>query len=473
MAIGDKIYNLEINDSEFEREGWKNARYKGSKLIGSQINKFNEGDISFADQPVIEQYSKTVYVFNQAKHSFETLGNNFYPPTDEFGQTLEDQIIVGSSQFTIDRAVTFTVDNPSNFSQIDPGINENESNYIYFDNLIKTDLAIFNSCSVRFFDNTNNGFTKLNYNVEYNNGKFQPAATYFTSASTNTGIIADQKNIEVSQSNNGRLYINPNVEEWFTQITFASGSVGSVDNVAITLDHPGDIGDINSVAGYFYNLSKTINKNNSYFISFNRGIEADRIKKDLINKLDVRELAYSGSNIIDTTKPIITTRQEGKFNGNEFDSDYLITDDFVLYKLFPSNKIIHLNFNFNSEAPTGTGNGGVIIPDNLHPKIKESLNIYLSNAGLGAEGGTTSNFNLGGVTAVSNEPSPTPISNNVPNISDIKGSNEDFEISTTTIGKSNTTENIPNNEMGSSPIPDIFTPISEPVFDNSLKADGG
>jgi len=472
MAIGDKIYNLEINDSEFEREGWKNARYKGSKLIGSQINKFNEGDISFANQPVIEQYSKTVYVFNQAKHSFETLGNNFYPPTDEFGQTLEDQIIVGSSQFTIDRAVTFTVDNPANFSQIDPGINENESNYIYFDNLIKTDLAIFNSCSVRFFDNTNNGFTKLNYNVEYNNGKFQPAAAYFTSASTNTGIIVDQKDIEVSQSNNGRLYINPNVEEWFTQTALASGSVGSVDNVAITLDHPGDIGDINSVAGYFYNLSKTINKNNSYFISFNRGIEADRIKKDLINKLDVRELAYSGSNIIDTIKPIITTRQEGKFNGNEFDSDYLITEDFVLYKLFPSNNIIHLNFNFNSEAPTGTGNGGVIIPDNLHPKIKESLNIYLSNAGLGAEGGTTSNFNLGGVTAVSNEPSPTPISNNVLNISDIKGPNENFEKATPTIGKLSATENIPNIEMGSLPVSDIVNPNPEPSSNNSSKAGG-
>ena len=471
MAIGDKIYNLEINDSEFEREGWKNARYKGSKLIGSQINKFNEGDISFANQPVIEQYSKTVYVFNQAKHSFETLNNNFYPPTDEFGQTLEDQIIVGSSQFTIDRAVTFTVDNPSNFSQIDPGINENESNYIYFDNLIKTDLAIFNSCSVRFFDNTNNGFTKLNYNVEYNNGKFQPAAAYFTSASTNTNIIVDGKDIGVSQSNNGRLYINPNVEEWFTQIAFASGSVGSVDNAAITLDHPGDIGDINSVAGYFYNLSKTINKDNSYFISFNRGIEANRIKKDLINKLDIRELAYSGSNIINTTTPIITTRQEGKFNGNEFDSDYNVIDDFVLYKLFPNNNVIHLNFNFNSEAPTGTGNGGVIIPNNLHPKIKESLNIYLSNAGLGAEGGTTSNFNLGGVTVASNEPSPTPISN----ISNIKGSNEGFETSPQTLGKSGAVENLLTTEMESqqNPTPNSLSNSSGSPLTNSSKADGG
>ena len=32
MAIGDNSYTVEINDSEFEREGWKRGRYKGTKL---------------------------------------------------------------------------------------------------------------------------------------------------------------------------------------------------------------------------------------------------------------------------------------------------------------------------------------------------------------------------------------------------------------------------------------------------------
>ena len=31
MPIGDKVYNVEINDSELEREGWKNSRYTGTK----------------------------------------------------------------------------------------------------------------------------------------------------------------------------------------------------------------------------------------------------------------------------------------------------------------------------------------------------------------------------------------------------------------------------------------------------------
>ena len=39
---------------------------------------------------------------------------------------------------------------------------------------------------------------------------------------------------------------------------------------------------------------------------------------------------------------------------------------------------------------------GIIVPDNLHPAIKESLNVYLGNAGLGAQGGATAQFGLGG-----------------------------------------------------------------------------
>ena len=42
MAIGDKKYDLEINDSEFERIGWQNARYRGTKLTSNKIKKHNE-----------------------------------------------------------------------------------------------------------------------------------------------------------------------------------------------------------------------------------------------------------------------------------------------------------------------------------------------------------------------------------------------------------------------------------------------
>ena len=173
MPIGDKVYNVEINDSELEREGWKNSRYKGTKLTGAKINKFTQGDITFGTNPVIEQFSKTVYVFNQADTSFESLAGIFYPTEDEFAQTLTDKSTIGATRFKIDRAVTFTVGQPNNFSQIEPGTNKDDPSFNYFDTLLKTDLALFNSCSVRFFDNANNGFVKPLYSILYNRGDFK------------------------------------------------------------------------------------------------------------------------------------------------------------------------------------------------------------------------------------------------------------------------------------------------------------
>ena len=123
MAIGDKSHEIEINDSELEREGWKRGRYKGTKLTATKINEFIEGDISYGREPLIEQFSRTVYVFIQANNSFEANAGIFYPATDEFGQTLSDKSIVGSTNFKLDRAVTFNIDDPTDFSSIEPGVN--------------------------------------------------------------------------------------------------------------------------------------------------------------------------------------------------------------------------------------------------------------------------------------------------------------------------------------------------------------
>ena len=205
------------------------------------------------------------------------------------------------------------MDNPSNFSQIDPGINEDESNYIYFDNLIKTDLAIFNSCSVRFFDNTNNGFVKPTYIVGHNRGKFLPAAAFFLSSSEGVKVQSDLKgdisppSVHFDINNGARLYINPNVEEWFIAQTGASGSQGTLfsnnttENIAINITHSGsaDGSDVNSSIGYSYGLSKEINKDNNYFISFNKGLYGvgTNNEKNILKAFDIREFEFSGSNI--------------------------------------------------------------------------------------------------------------------------------------------------------------------------------
>ncbi len=56
-----KDYNVEFDDALLDLEGWKNPRYEGSKLTGVRINQFNQGDISYGLNPVIER--KTACIF--------------------------------------------------------------------------------------------------------------------------------------------------------------------------------------------------------------------------------------------------------------------------------------------------------------------------------------------------------------------------------------------------------------------------
>jgi hypothetical protein len=415
MAIGDKSYTVEINDSEFEREGWKRGRYKGTKLISSKINKFTEGDITFGREPVIEQFSRTVYVFNQADNSFESIAGIFYPTEDEFTQTLTDKSIIGATRFKIDRAITFTVGNPKDFSQIEPGVDKDDPTFNYFDTLVKTDFSLFSSCSVKFFDNTNNGFVKPKYTVGYNRGDFNPAVAFFQSASTSTNVSAsiNESSFQYGIDNNSRLYINPNVEDWFIAQNGASGSQGTLGggNTAITIDHIGDEDAINSVEGYFFGLSSRLDpKSDSYYISFNQGIQGPGTlnEKNLIKAFDIHELEDSGSNISLTTNSF-SIKEKGRY-GEKFQATYdgAITEEFILFREIKSNNTIHLDFNLETEAPAGVGNGGVIIPSNLHPDIKEQLSVYLFNAGLGPEGGSSANFSLGSnVSAVQNQDTTT------------------------------------------------------------------
>lgn len=418
MPIGDKIYDLELNDSEYERIGWQNARYKGTKLTSAKLNIFTEGDNTFGKDPVIEQYSTTVYVFNKMNHSFSSFFGDFYPEIDEFNQNLNDKLIVGSTQFKIDRAVNFTVGDPTVFDQLEPGSNVNDPSFHFFDTLVKHDLSTFNTCSVRFFDNTNNGFVKKQYVVGYNRGEFQPAAAYFQSASgvvegvgtkiaTEVVATAGDSFFDYELSDGGRFYINPNVEEWFISQDGASGSQGvlTAGQTAITIDHNGETTSINSVEGYFFQLSKRLGSNTSkkerYYISFDEGKQGvgNLIEKDLIKAFDVHALEDSGSNI-DLSNNRFNIKTIGRHN-SPFTGTYdgVGKEEYVIFKEFISNNVVHLNFNKDIEAPAGTGNGGIIIPANLHPEIKEQLNIYLSNAGLGAQGGTSATFRTRGVLA--------------------------------------------------------------------------
>ena len=76
MAIGDKAYTVEINDSELEREGWKRGRFKGTKLTGAKISKFSPGDITYGKNPVISSKITAIFVGSTLTDGLENTALN-------------------------------------------------------------------------------------------------------------------------------------------------------------------------------------------------------------------------------------------------------------------------------------------------------------------------------------------------------------------------------------------------------------
>ena len=53
--------DVEFDDGLIDLAGWNNPRYNGSKLTGAKINKYNEGDVTYGLNPVVEQKSAAIY----------------------------------------------------------------------------------------------------------------------------------------------------------------------------------------------------------------------------------------------------------------------------------------------------------------------------------------------------------------------------------------------------------------------------
>ena len=63
MAV-TKSFSVEFDDALLDLDGWKNPRYEGSKLTGQKINEWNEGDITYGKNPVIENKTTALYIGN-------------------------------------------------------------------------------------------------------------------------------------------------------------------------------------------------------------------------------------------------------------------------------------------------------------------------------------------------------------------------------------------------------------------------
>ena len=54
--------SFEFNDSVLTTHGWNSSRYDGKQLQAAKINEFTEGDTSYFGTPVVQNYSRNIYI---------------------------------------------------------------------------------------------------------------------------------------------------------------------------------------------------------------------------------------------------------------------------------------------------------------------------------------------------------------------------------------------------------------------------
>ena len=106
-----KSFQFEFNDSVLDTKGWKSSRYDGRQLTASKINIFTEGDSTYANTPVVSNYSRNIYIGSRVIGMPEPLTGSIaddpsLTPFPGFSYvTVDEYITVNSDDSIIRRSV--------------------------------------------------------------------------------------------------------------------------------------------------------------------------------------------------------------------------------------------------------------------------------------------------------------------------------------------------------------------------------
>ena len=78
QLLGNKEFSVEFNDSVLDTKAWRSTRYEGNQLeTQNGVNGiFSDGDKSFGKTPIVERYSRCIYI-----------GKQILPPSDRDWET--------------------------------------------------------------------------------------------------------------------------------------------------------------------------------------------------------------------------------------------------------------------------------------------------------------------------------------------------------------------------------------------------
>jgi hypothetical protein len=409
---------IEFNDSVLTTKAWNSSRYDGKQLQGSTINEFTNGDTTYGKTPVVSNYTRNIYIGNSILNlsgSTDTgaVDNNLLSPFPDF------------SYVTINDYITINDDNSITKNTIDVRANNIPSKTGFY-RAFYEDFPISSFCNV-FTTNTKVKTSLENqYKIYFNGGQLRKLIEI---TPPGTGIASG---ITYNTSSNVPTIEAPGGTITATSIIYDDGYVrktGYAKDLSI-FQAPFNA-QSNDNYHELFNSFFTFKDDSSYkgdkrlFLTF--------CTTSSLGATPIRTLS-TGSIPISSTIPLATenlselsTIELGSISGEPTVSepDIVFSSSFnttlnqnystvaggqtpqiarnVLFsRVEDANPSLLLNINKEEVFPDGLSDTNfIIIPENLHPFVKDNLIYFLTRAGIDVGGNTSplvelnnNNFNL-------------------------------------------------------------------------------
>ena len=430
----------EFNDSVLTTKAWNSSRYDGRQLSGSKLNKFTAGDSSYGLTPVISNLTRTFYIssditsLNNTGLRINRLSGDEEEDTENPIEDPSLQYIPDFSYVIINKSVTINKDNSikitdlSTFNASPGGTNRRTG----FNREFQTNIPDGSYIGLKNLDASVKDRSDISYRVYFNAGRLQPIARFINDFSVQdiAGSTTLSKSLKFAVSdtlNQGGSFTIQNrkkVRQFFT------GSIQpkTVNGTAVGPSY-------NEFKSFFGAMSAYRNTNVSkprFFFSLLNTLgetaPANPLAKDIevirtvssesgffptenLAELSTAEITSNGedlSNFIlggsstfnlnqNYTTEVTTNEVTDPDTGGTItiiaggSSPLLFSGSYDISFLNENKPSLLVNLNKEIEFPDGIGRTPlVIIPENLHPYIKDNIPQFMARAG----------FDIGNITQI-------------------------------------------------------------------------
>ena len=187
--VGGKEFSIEFNDSVLDTHAWKNSRYEGKQLEGEEINVFVKGDKTFGKTPIIQHYTRNIYV---GKKLIRDNTDRVYTGFKNTSQVVIDKSFTINSDDTITENI---VTNPDKIFQSEGRI---DGNKIGFERNFKDDFLPGSKAKIIIFDKGVENNLKPFYTVQFNDGLFAEILNCVTASVAETFQVVNEQFASIS-----------------------------------------------------------------------------------------------------------------------------------------------------------------------------------------------------------------------------------------------------------------------------------